>query len=48
MNKNSQNDTHIRVVCRLRPLNELEKREGGECAVNFSEKNIKIKVNLNY
>jgi len=45
MKKNSQN-TSIRVFCRVRPLNALEISEGGECCVEYTEKNIKVKVNL--
>ena len=37
-------DGHIRVVCRLRPLNSLELSKGGQSCVNFNEKNIKVKV----
>ena len=37
-------DTAIRVVCRVRPLNQLEISLGGLIAVNCNEKTIKIKV----
>ncbi len=29
----SSSETNIRVICRLRPLNELEKNNGGEICV---------------
>lgn len=45
MNKNS-GDSHIKVVCRMRPLNELEKSQGGQCCVVFNQKTIKLKVFL--
>lgn len=42
----SQGDTHIKVVCRLRPLNELEKTQGGQSCVIYSQSAIKLKVFL--
>ena len=38
------NDTSIRVICRVRPLNQMEISQGGNIAVTFNEKTIKIKV----
>ena len=38
------NDTHIRVFCRMRPLNKLEMNEGGKCCVSYEDKKIKLKV----
>jgi len=43
MNKN-QPDAHIKVICRMRPLNELEKNQGGQCCVFYNQKTIKLKV----
>lgn len=40
----SSNDTQIKVVCRIRPLNQLEISQGGQIAVNYNDKTIKIKV----
>ena len=37
-------DNHIRVICRLRPLNNLEMQQGGQCCVSFGTTNIKIKL----
>lgn len=42
----SSNDTQIKVVCRIRPLNQLEISQGGQIAVNYNDKTIKIKVFL--
>ena len=38
------NDTTIRVACRVRPLNQMEIAQGGQIAVTYNEKTIKIKV----
>ena len=43
MKKTVQNTT-IKVACRLRPLNELEKSTGGDCCLTYTDKAIKIKV----
>lgn len=43
MNK-PQQDAHIKVICRMRPLNELEKTQGGQCCVVYNQKAIKLKV----
>ena len=37
---------NIRVVCRLRPVNKKEESMGGEICVKYTEKNIKVHVNL--
>lgn len=37
-------DTSIKVVCRLRPLNSIEMNQGGHCCVQYTDKSIKIKV----
>lgn len=42
MSKSS--DSHIKVVCRLRPLNELEKNQGGQCCVTYTQNTMKLKV----
>jgi len=39
-------ETHIKVACRIRPLNELEKTQGGQVCVFTKGKSIKLKVNL--
>lgn len=40
-----QNETHIKVICRVRPFNELEKTQGGGLmCVSFNNKAIKLKV----
>ena len=44
MKKNNSQSTSIRVFCRARPLNSLEKAQGGECCVEYTEKNISVKV----
>jgi len=36
--------TSIKVFTRLRPLNKLEKEQGGECCVQYTDKSIKVKV----
>ena len=43
MSKNPP-DAHIKVICRMRPLNELEKSQGGQCCVVYNQKTIKLKV----
>ena len=35
---------NIKVFCRLRPLNNLEKSMGGKCCVDFTDKRIQVKV----
>lgn len=40
----NQKATNIKVVCRLRPLNTLEKSIGGECAVDYTDTSIQVKV----
>lgn len=42
MSKSS--DSHIKVVCRLRPLNELERNQGGQCCVTYTQNTMKLKV----
>jgi len=42
--KKTANNTSIRVFCRLRPLNRLEREQGGQCCVQHTEKAIKVKV----
>jgi len=44
--KKAQNSTSIKVFTRLRPLNRLEKEQGGECCVQYTDKAIKVKVSL--
>ena len=44
MSKENKPDNCIRVFCRLRPLNSLEKSKNGKICVDFNETNIKIKV----
>ena len=48
MNKNTQSNTSIKVFCRVRPLNELEKNTGGQVCLTYNPSNIKIKVNFVY
>lgn len=45
MHKPTISDNHIKVVCRIRPLNELEKTQGGQVCLQFNSKSIKLKVN---
>lgn len=44
MHKPNISDNHIKVVCRIRPLNELEKTQGGQICLQFNSKSIKLKV----
>ena len=45
MQKHSaSNETHIKVACRIRPMNELEKSQGGQTCVTSNSKSIKLKV----
>jgi len=37
-------ETNIRVICRCRPLNDLEKSMGGETCVTLIENTISVRV----
>ncbi|EGR31594.1 kinesin heavy chain, putative, partial [Ichthyophthirius multifiliis] len=41
---NNDDSANIRVICRMRPLNQLEKSTGGEQCVVYDDKNITITV----
>ena len=40
--------SNIQVVCRFRPLNQLEKQMGGGEVVDFDGKTCKINVNISH
>ena len=44
MKKAANNNTSIRVFCRMRPLNQLELSTGGECCITHNETSIRLKV----
>jgi hypothetical protein len=37
-------ETNIRVICRFRPINALEKSVGGENCIKISDKSVHIAV----
>jgi len=42
--KKASQSTAIKVACRLRPLNQLEKSTGGDCCLTYNDTAIKVKV----
>ena len=42
MTSQQENATNVRVVCRFRPMNQLEKDMRGECCVELNDQNITL------